>query len=101
MEAAVGAAPTSPLQAPPAPWWTTLGGSPAGDCPCSGEAGCSCHTGENAIPGPGWPPIETVEYMTKLIVLGLLLLALPWLLAKVVSSPGDGMRIAGHAVGMK
>lgn len=97
---AVGASPTSPLQVPPGPWWTGVGEAPAG-CPCSGQPGCSCGGGEGAIPGPGWPSQDTVEYMTKLIVLGLLLLALPWLLAKVVSSPGDGMEHAAHAVGMK
>lgn len=89
----VGVSTPSPLVAPPPPWWVAFTGHEA-------PADCSC-SGENSIPGPGWPKMETVEYMTKLIVLGLLLLALPWLLAKVVSSPGDAMEHAAHAAGMK
>jgi len=89
---------TSPLVAPPAPWWPAVGGE-ASACSCAGEAGCTCSSSK--LPGEGWPDLHTVEYLTKLIVLGLLLLALPWLLAKVVSSPGDAMEHAAHAAGMK
>lgn len=82
----------SPLKAPPPPWWPALEEGPAGSGSLAG----------GAIPGEGWPKLETVEYLTKLIVLGLLLLALPWLLAKLVSSPQEASRhAAGAAMGMK
>jgi len=51
------------------------------------------------IPGPGWPPLQTIEYVTKLIVLVLLLLAVPWVLAKLIESPRDGSHAAAAAVG--
>ena len=41
------------------------------------------------FPLPGWPAASTVEYLTKLIVLGLLLLALPYLIGKLLTRPGD------------
>jgi hypothetical protein len=83
---------SSALTAPPGPWWATLfeESAPTGTAPAEGS-----------VPGPGWPDLHTVEYLTKLIVLGLLLLALPWLLAKVVTAPGDAMKHAAHAAGMK
>jgi hypothetical protein len=48
---------------------------------------------EHPIPGQHLPRIETVEYMSKLIVLILLLLALPWLVGKLLTAPGD---VVGH-----
>lgn len=41
------------------------------------------------FPREGWPSMGTVEYVTKLILLGLLLLALPYLLGRLVFHPGD------------
>jgi hypothetical protein len=40
------------------------------------------------FPLPGWPAQSTVEYFTKLIVLGLLLLALPYLIGTLIVKPG-------------
>jgi hypothetical protein len=90
---AVGDVPSpSALTTPPRPWWEGLleASAPTASLPAEGS-----------VPGPGWPDLHTVEYLTKLIVLGLLLLALPWLLAKVVTAPGDAMKHAAHAAGMK
>jgi hypothetical protein len=39
------------------------------------------------FPLPGWPAQPTVEYFTKLILLGLLLLALPFLLGSLILQP--------------
>lgn len=47
------------------------------------------HSGAGAFPPAGWPDMSTVEYLTKLILLGLLLLALPYLLGRLVFHPGD------------
>lgn len=41
------------------------------------------------FPLPGWPAQGTVEYLTKLIVLGLLLLALPYLIGSLLTRPSD------------
>jgi hypothetical protein len=82
--------PQSPLVAAPPPWWLATQEqeqAPAGPVP--------------GIPAEGWPDLHTIEYLTKLIVLGLLLLSLPWLLAKLVHSPGDAMKHAAGAAGMK
>jgi hypothetical protein len=43
----------------------------------------------SSFPLEGWPAASTVEYLTKLIVLGLLLLALPYLIGKLLTRPGD------------
>lgn len=40
------------------------------------------------FPLPGWPAQGTVEYLTKLIVLGLLLLSLPYLIGALIMKPG-------------
>jgi len=40
------------------------------------------------FPLPRWPPPPTVEYLTKLIVLGLMLLALPYLVGALIVKPG-------------
>jgi hypothetical protein len=76
-----------PLTSPPAWWMGTGGEGGAGPGP----------SGEGPIPGPGWPAPQTVDYLTKLIVLGLLLLAIPWLLAKLIQSPREGSRHAAAA----
>lgn len=39
------------------------------------------------FPLPGWPAMPTVEYLTKLIILALLLLALPYLIGAVLTRP--------------
>jgi hypothetical protein len=49
------------------------------------------------FPLPGWPAASTVEYLTKLILLGLLLLALPYLIGKALTSPGVVLAAAGRA----
>jgi hypothetical protein len=41
------------------------------------------------FPLDGWPAAGTVDYLTKLIVLALLLLALPYLVGKLLTSPGE------------
>lgn len=41
------------------------------------------------FPLPGWPAASTVEYLTKIIILGLLLLALPYLIGKLLTSPAE------------
>jgi hypothetical protein len=54
---------------------------------------------ETDVPGSGWPKLETIEYLTKLILLVLLLLGLPWLLGKLVTDPGAVMRPAASRIG--
>jgi hypothetical protein len=66
----------------PAPWWEHLSMDTA--TPAIGAAVPMSH-----FPLPGWPASSTVEYLTKLIVLGLLLLALPYLIGKLLTSPAD------------
>jgi hypothetical protein len=72
-----------PLTAPP-PWLPLLE-------PAAGEP----HT--VAGPGEGWPKLETVDYFNKLITLIILLLALPWLLGKLLSDPEH---VSAHAAAM-
>lgn len=52
---------------------------------------------EKPLPGEGWPKLETVDYVSKLIVLLILLLALPWLIVKLLSNPGE---LSGHSAGL-
>jgi flagellar biogenesis protein FliO len=42
---------------------------------------------ENPIPGEHWPDLHTIDYVTKLLVLILLILGLPWLLGRVFTNP--------------
>ena len=72
-----------PLQGTPS-WLSLLGGG-------SGEAGLG-HP-----PGEGWPAIETIDYVTKFIVLLVLLLALPWLIGKLVTAPHEVKLAMGPA----
>lgn len=67
------------------PWWELLGGSATDD-----TAGPSAPPVSH-FPLPGWPAPATVEYLTKLIVLALILLALPYLIGRLVLSPGQAM----------
>jgi hypothetical protein len=43
-----------------------------------------------------WPAKPSLEYVRLLVTVGLLLLALPWLSRKLVTSPGDVLQAAGH-----
>lgn len=87
MEAGATTAPRGPLTSP-TPWWEVSGPPAVGNAaPAAGST----------IPGEGWPELHTVEYMTKLIVLGLLLVATPWVLSRLVASPAEGSR---HAAGL-
>jgi hypothetical protein len=76
-----------PLTAPP-PWLPLheLAGGEDSDAPGPGA--------EGPLPGDHWPKLETVEYVSKLIVLVLLLLALPWLVDRLIAHPG---RISKHS----
>jgi hypothetical protein len=55
-------------------------------------------------PGPGreapfpgdWPSLEAIEYVSKLLVLIILVLAFPWLLSKAVTEP---KHLPGGALG--
>jgi hypothetical protein len=56
-------------------------------------------------PAPGkqrhWPPVDwptqaQLDYTQKLITVVLLVLALPWLVGKLVTRPGDVLTAAGH-----
>lgn len=42
---------------------------------------------EGPFPGEHWPKIETIDYVSKLIILLLLLLALPWLVDRLLAHP--------------
>jgi hypothetical protein len=74
-----------PLAAPPS--WLPLLESAKGE-PGPGN--------ESPLPGDGWPQLEAIEYVTKLALLLLLLLALPWLIGKLLTSPGE---VAAHVAG--
>jgi hypothetical protein len=50
----------------------------------------------NDFPAEGWPSIEKIDYLSKLITLMLLLLALPWLIEKLFTHPAE----AWHATAM-
>lgn len=41
------------------------------------------------FPLPGWPAKETVEYLSKLILLGLLLLSVPYLIGNLILRPAE------------
>jgi hypothetical protein len=73
-----------PLDAPPS-WLALLG--PAG----------ATGLGPGRIPGPGWPSIETIDYISKFIVLLVLLLALPWLIGKLLTAPQE---VSSHSAGL-
>lgn len=80
--------------ASPHPWWDAQGHE-AGE-----EAPASSPTAGVLLPGEGWPSLPTVEYLTKLITLGLILLAIPWLLEQLVASPGRGAGKAAQVAGI-
>jgi hypothetical protein len=74
----------------PGPDWPQFADE-AGSWPLpAGKARALSHeSGAPVFPRAGWPDMPTVEYLTKLILLGLLLLALPYLLGRLVFHPGD------------
>lgn len=70
------------------PWWglpSSNGDEPVAAPPVS------------HFPLPGWPAQPTVEYLTKLIALGLLLLAVPYLLGRLLLSPVELVAEIGAA----
>lgn len=81
-----------PLAAPPT-WLSLLE-------PAEGAEGQQLGPGqEHPVPGAHLPKMETIEYLSKLIVLLLLLLALPWLIGKLLTSPGEVIGHPGVSVG--
>lgn len=72
-----------PLAAP-SPWLSLL--EPAGGEP---------RLNEHGLPGQGWPKLATIDYINKLIMLIVLLLALPWILGKLLSDPEHISKHAG------
>jgi hypothetical protein len=85
--------PRKPLTAPPS--WLPLLEPEEGD----EAAGGGPRHGREKRPGEGWPPIETVEYLTKLIILIVLLMGLPWLVTKLITDPDQVMRHAAARAG--
>jgi hypothetical protein len=81
--------PRRPLTAPPS-WLPLL--EPAQD---HDDAGA----GAAPFPGPSWPKLEHIDYMSKLITLILLLLALPWLLDRLLTKPGEVPAHSAHLAG--
>lgn len=64
--------------------------APVADAPRhAGHAGdCGCdESRRHHFPPPGMPSKAQIDYTTALIMLGLLLLMLPWLIGKVVTNP--------------
>lgn len=77
--------PASALSAPPS--WLPLYEAQEGDQGADGTG----------FPGESWPQLQTIEYISKLILLVLLLLGLPWLFAVLLSHPS---RLSAHAAAM-
>ncbi len=46
--------------------------------------------------GGHWPQLESLDYLTKLLTLIVLLLALPWLFGKLLHAPGTVPKHAAH-----
>lgn len=63
------------------PWWGLASMDAAGPVAPGSPA--------SHFPLEGWPAMPTVEYLTKLILLGLLLLALPYLVGRLLLNPSD------------
>jgi hypothetical protein len=53
-------------------------------------------SGPDVYPPATWPTKGQIDYTRSLIVLGLLLLALPWIVLKLASSPGDVLGVLGR-----
>jgi hypothetical protein len=86
----ITSAPRKPLAAPPS-WLPLLEPADSGGGLGPGN--------EGPFPGEGWPKLETIDYASKLIVLVLLLLALPWLVSKLLTHPGELPRHSASLVG--
>ncbi len=64
--------------------------------PWEGRAGADSATVGRAVPAAGvghfppagWPTKAQVDYAQAIIILGLLLLALPWVVGKLLTNPG-------------
>jgi hypothetical protein len=56
--------------------------------PITGGDWARAPTHRAAYPPAGWPSKEQADYTTKLITAGLLVLALPWLVIKLLTDPG-------------
>lgn len=84
----ITSAPRKPLAAPPS-WLPLLEPADSGGGLGPGN--------EGPFPGEGWPKLETLDYASKLIVFVILLLALPWLIAKLLTNPGE---VSGHSAGL-
>jgi hypothetical protein len=67
---------------PETPWWLV---------------GRAESLGPGTIPGEHWPKLETIDYISKLIVLIILVIAFPWLLTKMLTNPRE---LTGHAAGL-
>jgi hypothetical protein len=91
-------APYPPPLDTPRPSWLTLVGEDGDGAGPEGETPSTSPTSTGPLPGNGWPKLESVDYCIKLITLIVLLLALPWLVAKLVSEPGRASRHAGAFV---
>jgi hypothetical protein len=65
--------------------WDTPG---PGDTPAAGK--------QRHWPPVDWPTTAQLDYTQKLITVVLLVLALPWLVGKLVTRPGDVLAAAGH-----
>lgn len=83
----VGSPYPMPLTAPP-PWLPLLEPEEKGE-PGPGS--------EGTFPNEHWPKLETIDYTSKLITLMILLLALPWLLERLLSHPSQ---LPHHAAAM-
>lgn len=73
------------------PWWVEPSMDTDGPAHVVGPVQPMSH-----FPLPGWPAGSTVDYLTKLILLGLLLLALPYLIGKLLTDPASVMVAAGN-----
>lgn len=71
----------SPLTGP-TPWWLPEHGSVE-----AGGASRPSPSNEGPFPGESWPSLHAVEYASKLIVLLILILALPWIFKHMLTNP--------------
>lgn len=46
-----------------------------------------------------WPSLDQLSYAEKAITVGLLVLALPWLVRKLFAAPAELVKGLGHPVG--
>lgn len=67
------------------------------DWPPTGGAGGQPPTSEG-FPPANWPSKAQLEYVRTLVIVLLLLLAVPWLAAKIVTAPGELFAGAGKRV---